>query len=68
MKNIVHFYSNPKPKNLNYKYITPQIIDDLIDDITNKLITEFKNAKLNYKKHSYIQKERALKISALNYL
>lgn len=41
MKNIVNFYAHPNPKSMNYKYITPERISDLIDDITIKLLAEF---------------------------
>lgn len=46
MKNIVKFYSKPKPKKLKHQYITPQVISDLIDSITIKLLAEFEERKI----------------------
>lgn len=46
MKNIVNFYSNPRPKKLKYKYITPKAIDNLIESITIRLLSEFKKREI----------------------
>ena len=46
MKNIVKHYTVNKPKEMDYIYLTPQIMDSFVDEVSKALLEEFKRMSI----------------------
>lgn len=46
MKNIIHCYKHPKPKDMEYKYFTPKTMDDFVNNVYLGVIDELKSRNI----------------------